>query len=128
MARVVLSYATMCDVKDCPNNSVAKGLCAKHYMRQRRSGDPNKVRKRGPASKRPMGVSARTWSRFTHAGLLFEAMGYSYEDFKRAMDWAKRRDGSFNVSKLFEEAERLKRDILEDLQEPVLITPPPPKD
>jgi hypothetical protein len=115
----------MCDVAGCPNNTVAKGLCAKHYMRTRRSGDPNKVRKRGPVSERPAGVSPRTWSRFTRAGLLFEAMGYAREDFERAMDWVKRRNGSFNVSKLLEEAERLKRDILEDLQEPVLITPPP---
>jgi hypothetical protein len=55
-------------------------------------------------------------------------MGYSREDFLRAMEWVKRPNGSFNVSKLYEEAERLKRDILEDLQQPVLITPSPPKD
>ena len=128
MARVVLNCGIMCIITDCQNKPVAKGLCAKHYMRQRRSGDPNKVRKRGPVSERPAGVSARTWSRFTHAGLLFEAMGYSREDFLRAMEWVKRPNGSFNVSKLYEEAERLKRDILEDLQQPVLITPSPPKD
>jgi hypothetical protein len=118
----------MCKVTDCKNKPVAKGLCAKHYMRMRRTGDANTVRKRGPASDRPAGISARTWGRFKRAGLLFEAMGYPYEDFARAMDWVKRRNGSFNVSKLLQEAERLKRDILEDMRELVLITPPPAKD
>jgi len=113
----------MCDVKDCPNNSVAKGLCAKHYMRARRNGDPNKVRKRGPTSDRPRAVSARTWTRFKRAGLLFELMGYPSEDFVRAMDKTKRRNGSFNVSELLRWAQY----ILEDRQQPV-ITLGPPKD
>ena len=28
----------------CPDKSVAKGLCDKHYMRQRRTGDAEQVR------------------------------------------------------------------------------------
>ena len=114
----------MCNVKGCPNNSVAKGLCAKHYMRARRSGDPNKVRKRGPASERPAGVSARTWTRFKHASNMIQAMGYSLEEFERMMNEVKRRNGSYNVSRLL----RLAQYALEYLQQPVLITPPPPKD
>jgi hypothetical protein len=30
-----------CAIPGCPNEAVAHGLCAKHYMRQRRRGDPN---------------------------------------------------------------------------------------
>jgi hypothetical protein len=30
-----------CAISGCPNRAVAHGLCAKHYMRQRRHGDPN---------------------------------------------------------------------------------------
>jgi transposase-like protein len=29
-----------CTIKGCANEAVARGLCAKHYMRQRRRGDP----------------------------------------------------------------------------------------
>jgi hypothetical protein len=29
-----------CKVEGCSNAAVAKGLCAKHYMRARRTGDP----------------------------------------------------------------------------------------
>jgi hypothetical protein len=114
----------MCDVAGCPNNSVAKGLCAKHYMRQRRHGDASTARKRGPASERPAGVSARTWSRFARAGRLFQALGYPREDFVHAMEQTKRRNGKFNVSALL----RCAQYILEDRQQPVIILPPPPKD
>jgi hypothetical protein len=30
----------MCLVDGCDKKPIAKGLCAKHYMRQRRTGDP----------------------------------------------------------------------------------------
>ena len=29
-----------CAIPGCPHEAVAKGLCAKHYMRLRRAGDP----------------------------------------------------------------------------------------
>jgi hypothetical protein len=38
----------MCEISGCPNPTVAQGLCAKHYMRQRRTGDPTVTRKPGP--------------------------------------------------------------------------------
>jgi hypothetical protein len=37
-----------CSIEGCCDTIVAKGLCAKHYMRRRRNGDPTTVRKRGP--------------------------------------------------------------------------------
>lgn len=37
----------MCTIEGCDRKPVAKGLCAKHYMRARRTGDPNHTRKPG---------------------------------------------------------------------------------
>jgi hypothetical protein len=36
-----------CKIEGCEGKAVAKGLCAKHYMRQRRSGDAETVKKAG---------------------------------------------------------------------------------
>src|SRR5215471_8786251 len=38
----------MCEISGCPNAAVARGLCAKHYMRRRRTGDPTVTRNPGP--------------------------------------------------------------------------------
>ena len=38
--------AMMCTAKDCNDKASAKGLCDKHYMRLRRTGDVNSARKR----------------------------------------------------------------------------------
>jgi hypothetical protein len=96
-------------------------------MRLRRHGDANTVRKRGPASDRIPGVSARTWSRFKRASLMFQARGGSVEDFERLMEQTKRRNGKYNISALLQLAE----DIFEGRpRRPsrVIILPPPPKD
>src|SRR6516164_5784108 len=37
----------MCTIDGCDRKPVAKGLCALHYMRPRRTGDPNQIRKSG---------------------------------------------------------------------------------
>src|SRR6516164_1880492 len=41
----------MCKISGCRTPAIAQGLCAKHYMRQRRTGDPTAKRKPGPKSK-----------------------------------------------------------------------------
>jgi hypothetical protein len=38
----------MCKIDGCNRVPVAKGLCAKHYLRLRRTGDASLVRKTGP--------------------------------------------------------------------------------
>jgi hypothetical protein len=43
----------MCKISGCRTPAIAQGLCAKHYMRQRRTGDPNVKLKPGPKPKRP---------------------------------------------------------------------------
>jgi hypothetical protein len=37
----------MCRIEGCGAKPVARGLCAKHYMRRRRQGSPDKVGKPG---------------------------------------------------------------------------------
>jgi hypothetical protein len=36
-----------CKIEGCKGKVFVKGLCAKHYTRMRRTGNPNKTRKRG---------------------------------------------------------------------------------
>lgn len=72
MAANVLTrrMATPCTFPDCQAKAVAKGLCAKHYMRLRRHGDPAKVNARGrrdgdAAARQLMSeVSDRSYARF----------------------------------------------------------------
>jgi hypothetical protein len=45
MAKNTLTSA--CEVEGCNHGVVAKGLCAKHYMRARRTGDSSKTRRAG---------------------------------------------------------------------------------
>jgi hypothetical protein len=47
----------MCSIERCDAEPVAKGLCARHYMRQRRQGSPDKTGKPG----RPRGVYQETY-------------------------------------------------------------------
>jgi hypothetical protein len=37
-----------CSIYGCENDPAIKGLCRKHYMRQRRNGDPNEKKRPGP--------------------------------------------------------------------------------
>jgi hypothetical protein len=46
----------MCTIEGCDGKAVSKGLCAKHNMRLRRTGDPNMTRKPG--------VAASDWSKW----------------------------------------------------------------
>ena len=69
--------AKPCAFPDCQAKAVAKGLCAKHYMRLRRHGDPAKVNARGrrdgdtAARKMMSELSDRSYARFQRGlGLL----------------------------------------------------------
>ena len=45
-------------IADCPNESIATGLCAMHYMRRRRTGDPTTKGTPGPKAGPKPAVSA----------------------------------------------------------------------
>jgi hypothetical protein len=51
----------MCSIEGCDANPVAHGLCAKHYMRRRRTGDPGKVGKAGRPRDPDLAESAETY-------------------------------------------------------------------
>jgi hypothetical protein len=104
----------MCLIHGCDAPAVAKGLCAKHYARQRRNGDAMKTAKRGPKPD-PLAVVAATqfkdWSPRTRATYV-EACRRFHEVAKRAGDAnpderlqkaterITRPNGTFSVAKL----------------------------
>ena len=102
----------MCVIEGCEGKAVAKGLCAKHYMRQRRTGYPSGIGKAGRKRSwqrlliEEEGLdtawSSRTCTRYVQAvGMLCEA-GCDTEDLDRAIDRAQRPNGTLNVSRLLE--------------------------
>jgi hypothetical protein len=98
----------MCMMEGCEGKVIAKGLCAKHYMRQRRTGDASQTRKRGP---RPSPwleylrdllpeYSPRTRARYAQAMSWLSPHGQ--EAMKSAIDAATRPNGTVNVTRLIE--------------------------
>jgi hypothetical protein len=100
----------MCSIDGCDAKTVAKGLCAKHYMRQRRNGDPAKVRKVGrPRSERSALVdqmfsewSPRTRARYKAAMTLLGVL--ESQEQLETVQLATRPNGSVNVSRMFDMA------------------------
>ena len=95
----------MCSIKTCCGQSVAHGLCQKHYMRLRRCGDPNRVGKRGPSGRNgSKGFAHVPKLQPAHPGApitafkLLSALGS--EAHNAAVAQATRPNGSLNVSKL----------------------------
>jgi hypothetical protein len=95
----------MCKIDGCGRASVAKDLCGKHYMRLRRTGDANRVRKSGPKRSESLTRSLlREWSPRTRARfdralrMLLSAGGR--EEAEQAIKLSTRPNGSVNVSKL----------------------------
>jgi DNA-binding response OmpR family regulator len=83
----------MCTIEGCDRKSVALGLCAKHYMRARRTGDPAQTHKPG----RKRGLAPMLMSE--DPSLRSNARGDDYEVVEQAMkaatcEWADARAGS----------------------------------
>ena len=99
-----------CKIEGCSNKSVAKGLCAKHYMRQRRTGDAEQVRRPGrkpdPRLSRlraTMGPNFGSRSTFYRYDLAIQGLASLDGAVARnAIRAATRPHGSINVSKLLE--------------------------
>ena len=99
----------MCSIEGCDAPVLAKGLCAKHYMRQRKHGRADVVEKRG---RRPGELKAMQkqlmmqgdWSqsrfeRWWLAIRILHSSGASEPERKRVIESASRPNGSLNVSK-----------------------------
>jgi hypothetical protein len=103
----------MCAIDGCEGKAVAKGLCAKHYARLRRNGDPAEVRKAGrPRSELGEGFelafafpewSPRTRARYKRALHLIAHTPQGDEITESAIKverCAVRPNGTLNVSKV----------------------------
>jgi hypothetical protein len=98
----------ICTIEGCQSRANARGLCAKHYMRARRHGDPTMVKLPGAPLKlrkaklreimAPQHMSVRTFDRFHRAIEILRRLG---PDAQRVC-WAAaaRPGGRLNVSKL----------------------------
>lgn len=100
-----------CSVADCPTLATAKGMCAKHRMRQLRTGDPEKVRRPGRRCDGNRAVvlaimddafSPRGFQRYWTVRRLLIALG-AFED---AHSRFTRPNGSINVAAMEREAAR----------------------
>jgi hypothetical protein len=118
----------MCSIDGCEGKAIARGLCPKHYARQRRNGDPATVCKAGrPRSNSVASIEAtfpewspRTRARYKRACLLLARTPQLREVIERAT----RPNGSINVSRLLEMATtayvmNLSRDELDRLVEKI---------
>jgi hypothetical protein len=97
----------LCNINGCDARVVAKGLCAKHYMRARRHGSPDKKHKPGPKRReyrqmfRPM---LGEWSPRTQARWLLAQKLVPSKELQKLIKRASRPNGSLNVSRLLEMA------------------------
>jgi hypothetical protein len=100
---------TICTIEGCGARATAKGLCAKHYMRTRRHGDPNQTKPRGAprnawkASVREMmshEMSERSFNRYFGALKKMTRTGFTKEAAQETIAEATRPNGSLNYSKL----------------------------
>jgi hypothetical protein len=95
----------ICSAEGCPADAVSRGLCMKHHMRLRRTGDVNgrKSRKRPPspeleAARKKTDKSPRTQAYMAQASRLLSTVGE--RDRKAAVAWSIRSNGSISVSRL----------------------------
>jgi hypothetical protein len=99
----------MCSIDGCDAKPVAKGLCAKHYMRTRRHGSAAVKHKTGPKPGTKVDSdldkslfpewSPRTIARYTEAERAMRSV--PEEKRKEAILAATRPNGSLNVSALY---------------------------
>jgi hypothetical protein len=104
----------ICSAEDCTTPARASGLCAKHYMRQRRHGDTSVVGKPGRPPVYPgvtqmmnalrgaaIDLSDTALRRMAHASILYHELGGDYE---AAVARAERKHGTVNTTQLWRDA------------------------
>jgi hypothetical protein len=108
MAKNTLTSA--CKVDGCNHTATTKGMCGKHYMRARRTGDPNKTRRAGRPRSEMLKVgrvmfrewSPRTIARWARAMRLLRS---GDDDVPAAIKRVTRPNGTMNVSEFERDAE-----------------------
>jgi len=105
------AFLVMCKIEGCQGKTVARGLCAKHYMRVRRTGDPAVTGKRGRPREQNVHMamarevwdenwSERTMARFAAATWNLDQC--SAEASVKVWESCRRPNGTTNVSLLLE--------------------------
>jgi hypothetical protein len=97
----------MCTVKDCDRPRKAKGLCATHYQRWRRTGDPEEVRRAGRPRDQMLERlreefsgkwNPRTITRYKRALAMLWAAGCTEEEVENLSAAARIANGKPNVA------------------------------
>lgn len=101
---------SLCSVPDCAAPASARDLCAKHYMRARRHGDPDVTRKRGRKPAEDLATirrllpeySPRTQARYARALRLgrFVSEEFGVDLIEKVIREASRPNGSMNVNRV----------------------------
>jgi hypothetical protein len=100
----------MCSIENCSGIPIARGLCRKHYTRQRRHGDPERVYKPGSKLAPLEEVFVAQFREFSprSRGRILQAyrllVSFDAETCVQAVARATRPNGSLNVSKLLDMA------------------------
>lgn len=99
----------MCKITGCDRPAVARELCARHYMRERRTGSAEQTRRAGrkpsPYLTHMRTLIGRDWSRSTlYRYTLAMSLMRDLDDEtkKAAIAAAARPNGTINVSKMLE--------------------------
>ena len=103
-----VKHGFMCNINGCDAAPIAHGLCARHYMRMRRTGDPEKVRRAGrPRDEAALlwrqalpDESPRTMARILHSRKIFMYWGVSALVQEDMIKDCTRPSGTVNWSKL----------------------------
>jgi hypothetical protein len=115
-----------CTVEGCEAHATVKGLCAKHYMRIRRHGDPNVVKPAGaPRNEakayllKEVGLSAptRTFERY-HSAMKKLVPYHIFDEAiaHKVATEATRRDGTLNVNRFAGFADNITRVVEKELR------------
>jgi hypothetical protein len=96
----------MCKITGCDAKPVAKGLCPKHYMRERRHGSADEVRKPGRPRDRALDTyrslfrewSPRTLARYKRAMDIVHGLNLAEGERQKFIETHTRPNGTLNVS------------------------------
>jgi hypothetical protein len=103
----------MCRIEGCDAKPVAKELCSKHYMRERRHGSADEVRKRGRPRDPVLDVyrslfpewSPRTLARYKRAMDTMRGLGATEDQTRQFTETHSRPNGTLNVNAMLVMAE-----------------------
>jgi hypothetical protein len=125
-----------CTIEGCEAHATVKGLCAKHYMRIRRHGDPNTVKSAGaPRSKAKAflreehpAVPTRTFDRY-HSAMrkLVPTMFFDEKIANKVRTEATRPNGTLNVNRFAGFADRIALVVDKELRRLGILTAPRPR-